>query len=107
VILLVEDEPAVREMVEQVLADHGYAVLVAETPSAAIAPSDRRQGPIDLLVTDVVMPEMSGRELCETLAALSDLRCGPWSLDAFYTAHTTRHPGIRRYGRGATGDRAS
>jgi two-component system cell cycle sensor histidine kinase/response regulator CckA len=68
VILLVEDESAVREMVEQVLADHGYAVLVADTPSGAIALSDRHQGRIDLLVTDVVMPEMSGRELCETLA---------------------------------------
>jgi two-component system, cell cycle sensor histidine kinase and response regulator CckA len=68
VILLVEDERVVREMVDQVLADHGYAVLVADTPSAAIALSDRHQGPIDLLVTDVVMPEMSGRELCGTLA---------------------------------------
>src|SRR5262249_15309867 len=66
-ILLVEDDDAVRAFVKDVLEQHGYRVLVAALPSEAIAIAAGSTGDIDVLLTDVVMPEMSGRELCETL----------------------------------------
>ena len=67
--LLVEDDDDVRAFVNDVLERHGYRVLVAALPSEAIAIAAGYAGEIDLLLTDVVMPEMSGRELCETLSA--------------------------------------
>ena len=69
-ILLVEDETQVRELVAQVLQASGYTVLTAADPAAALTLSDRHPGPIHLLLTDVVMPEMSGRELCQRLKSL-------------------------------------
>lgn len=48
----------------------GYTVLSAAGPAAALTLSDRYPGPIHLLLTDVVMPEMSGRELCRRLKSL-------------------------------------
>ncbi len=68
-ILLVEDDDGVRALVTDVLERHGYRVLVAALPSEAIAIAASDAGEIELLLTDVVMPEMSGRELCETLTA--------------------------------------
>jgi PAS domain S-box-containing protein len=66
-ILVVEDEPHVRALVAQMLQAFGYTVLTAADPATALALSDRHPGPIDLLLTDVVMPEMSGPELCQRL----------------------------------------
>jgi two-component system, cell cycle sensor histidine kinase and response regulator CckA len=66
-ILLVEDEKGVRELTQRVLERHGYAVLAAEGGQAALdmlATAPRR---IDLLLTDVVMPEMGGRDLAATV----------------------------------------
>jgi len=62
-ILLVEDEEAVRELIRTVLTEHGYTVIAARDPKHAIdiAFSDKRE--IQMLLTDVVMPGMSGREL--------------------------------------------
>jgi PAS domain S-box-containing protein len=68
-ILLVEDDDEVRAFVKAVLEQYGYRVLVAALPSEAIAIAARCSGEIEVLVTDVVMPEMSGRELCEALTA--------------------------------------
>jgi signal transduction histidine kinase/CheY-like chemotaxis protein len=68
-ILLVEDDDDVRAFVKDVLERHGYRVLVAALPSEAIAIAAGHTGEIDVLLTDVVMPEMSGRELCEALTA--------------------------------------
>ncbi len=69
-ILLVEDETHVRELVAQMLQASGYTVIVAPGPAAALELGDRHPGEIDLLLTDVVMPEMSGRELCQRLKAI-------------------------------------
>ncbi len=68
-VLLAEDDAHVREMVRRVLAENGYLTLVARSPTEAIALSERHRGEIDLLLTDVVMPEMSGRDLAGELAA--------------------------------------
>jgi len=69
-ILLVEDEDEVRELVARMLQRSGYTVLVAADPRTALELSGRHTGPIHLLLTDVVMPEMSGRELRDRLSAL-------------------------------------
>lgn len=62
-ILLVEDEPAVRRLTERILKNHGYKVLAAEHGYEAIEFLKKMNGSIDLLLTDVVMPQMSGTEL--------------------------------------------
>ncbi len=67
-ILVVDDEDSVRESLCHVLREHGYTVLVAEDPETALALAQAHSGKIDLLVTDVVMRYMSGRELAMRLA---------------------------------------
>jgi PAS domain S-box-containing protein len=75
-VLLVEDEPRVRAMTERLLADLGYHVLTASRPSEALEVAAQYGGPIQLLLTDVVMPEMSGRDLWERLSPeRPDMRC--------------------------------
>jgi two-component system, cell cycle sensor histidine kinase and response regulator CckA len=66
-ILLAEDEQAVRTLVRRVLARAGYQILEAESGVDALQLARARDGTIDLLLTDVVMPGMSGRELADTL----------------------------------------
>ncbi len=68
-VLLVEDEQAVRAIIARVLRRQGYNVLEAATPGAAIDAFDRHAGEIDLLLTDVVMPEMNGPALAQRLVA--------------------------------------
>jgi two-component system cell cycle sensor histidine kinase/response regulator CckA len=68
-ILLVEDEESVRIMVSKILRNKGYTVLEARHGNEAIEICERFKGPIHLMVTDVVMPQMSGRELAERLAS--------------------------------------
>jgi two-component system, cell cycle sensor histidine kinase and response regulator CckA len=62
-ILLVEDEDLVREPARRILARHGYTVLAARDANQALAIVHDHPGQIDLLLTDVVMPGRSGREL--------------------------------------------
>src|SRR5437773_4795658 len=69
-ILLVEDEDAVRAITSAVLRRSGYHVLEASLPSAACDIFDRHGGDIDLLLTDVVMPEMNGPALAQRLIGL-------------------------------------
>ena len=69
-ILLVEDEPGVRELVRDMLTMAGYRVLEAATPSGAVDISEAFADPIDLLFTDVVMPESSGLELSTRLRSV-------------------------------------
>jgi len=63
-VLLVEDEEALRVMIGEVLRGGGYTVLEAPNPESALG-SIRGAGPVDLLLTDMVMPGMSGRDLSE------------------------------------------
>lgn len=62
-ILLVEDEEMVRDLVQETLQEKGYTILQARLGSEALTLARQHQNKIDLLVTDVVMPQMSGREL--------------------------------------------
>ncbi len=64
-VLLVEDQKEVRRVVREVLARYGYVVLDAESPSDALAVCEQHEGAIDLLLTDIVMPQMNGRELAQ------------------------------------------
>jgi two-component system cell cycle sensor histidine kinase/response regulator CckA len=69
-VLLAEDEPAVRSVARHALERHGYTVLEAPSAEAALDLAERYSGPIHLLLTDVVMPGMSGPELARRLAPL-------------------------------------
>jgi signal transduction histidine kinase/CheY-like chemotaxis protein len=66
-ILLVEDDAAVRTVTAEALERHGYKVLAAHTADEAIALAGRRRGPLDLVMTDVVMPQMNGPTLVSRL----------------------------------------
>jgi len=69
-ILLVEDEKSLREMVREILEEGGYSVLEGGSPEEALAAARSHPGPIHLMLTDVVMPRMGGRDLAVELAAL-------------------------------------
>jgi len=69
-ILLVEDEPSILKMAAIMLEKQGYTVLAASTPREAIRLAREHAGKIHLLMTDVIMPEMNGLDLAETLLAL-------------------------------------
>jgi CheY-like chemotaxis protein len=66
-ILLVEDEAGVRTLAKTILQTHGYTVLDAAQGEDAFRLSRQHEGLIHLMVTDMVMPEMSGREVAERL----------------------------------------
>ncbi len=69
-LLLVEDEEMVRILGTRVLSSHGYLVLEAADGDEALEVCKHHEGPIDLLVTDVVMPGMNGRELAQRLSTV-------------------------------------
>ena len=69
-VLLTEDEPALRALARHVLETHGYTVLEAGSGEKALRVAEECRGTIHLLVTDVVMPGMSGRQLAERLTGL-------------------------------------
>jgi len=69
VVLLVEDEDAVRTVARRILVRHGYVVLEACNGREALSIAERREGAIDLVVTDAVMPELGGAEVIRALRA--------------------------------------
>jgi two-component system cell cycle sensor histidine kinase/response regulator CckA len=69
-VLLVEDDETIRSLVRRGLQARGYRVLEAHNGREALRVADKHQGPIHLLMTDVVMPGMGGRELAERLTRL-------------------------------------
>ncbi|MCB9648555.1 MAG: response regulator [Deltaproteobacteria bacterium] len=82
-VLLVEDEPAVRRIAHRSLSRMGYTVLAAENAGSALLLCERHAGPIHLILSDVMMPMMSGPELVERL---KKIRPGVPAL--FMTGHT-------------------
>jgi len=66
-VLLVEDEPEVRSLVQRILKTQGYTVVTAANPDEAVAVAREFKGTIQLMVTDVVMPGMSGIQLADRL----------------------------------------
>ena len=91
-ILIVEDDDVVRKLAVRILSDQGYKVLEAPQGIDAFLICAEHNGPIHLLLTDVVMPKMSGRELAETIISL---RPGIKVLYmSGYTDNTIVHHGI-------------
>jgi CheY-like chemotaxis protein len=66
-VLLVEDEEGVRTLARKALEKYGYTVIEAPRPDAALRVVAQARGPVHILVTDVVLPNMSGRQLAERL----------------------------------------
>jgi two-component system cell cycle sensor histidine kinase/response regulator CckA len=95
VILLVEDTDMVRELTRQVLETYGYVVYEARNGLEGLAFSESHKGPVDLLVSDVVMPGLGGRELAERL-----LQRRPGMKVLFVSGHTEDAALIQRIGKG-------
>lgn len=91
-ILLVEDEKTIMEMARTMLTALHYNVLVATDPEEALRLAENRDQAIDLLLTDVVMPRMNGRQLQENLISFRpELRC---LFMSGYTADVIAHQGV-------------
>ncbi|MEO5988932.1 MAG: ATP-binding protein [Candidatus Eisenbacteria bacterium] len=95
-VLFVEDEPALLNLASRVLEAQGYVVLGASGPGEAIRVAQENKGAIDLLVTDVIMPEMNGRDLAVTLlASHPTLKC---LFISGYTADVIARHGVLKDG---------
>ena len=95
-VLLVEDEQAVLGLCRTILKRMGFAVLTADTPGEAIRQAEEHRGSIDLLITDVVMPEMNGRDLAAQISLMNPgLRC---LFMSGYTADVIAHRGVLEEG---------
>lgn len=91
-VLLVEDESLILNLAQRILGGLGYTVLAAGSPAEAIGLAEEHVGEINLLITDVIMPEMNGRDLAERLQSFSpDLRC---IFMSGYTANVIAHHGV-------------
>jgi PAS domain S-box-containing protein len=91
-VLVAEDEGALLNLARAILTRQGYTVLTARTPSEALSLAEEHQGEIHLLLTDVVMPEMNGRELMEKLYAKRPNIKGLFM--SGYTANVVAHHGV-------------
>ena len=90
-ILLVEDEFQILNPCRRFLEDLGYEVLIAGAPSEALKVTEEHAGKIHLLITDLILPEMNGRELAEKLLKIKpDMKC------LFMSGYTAN--GIARHG---------
>lgn len=91
-VLVVEDEPAILDLIHIILKGQGYSVLAAATPDEAISLASEYEGDIHLLLTDVVMPKMNGRDLAGILQSRHPhLKC---LFTSGYTANVIAHHGI-------------
>ncbi|MDZ7685369.1 MAG: response regulator [Gammaproteobacteria bacterium] len=91
-VLIVEDEPAMLRLTKRILDTFGYKILTAASPKEALQTADQYRGQLDLLVTDVVMPGMNGRDLA---ASLVDRYPGLRVLFmSGYTADVIAHRGV-------------
>ncbi len=91
-ILLVEDEEAILNMAKTMLQRLGYGVLASATPRDAVQAAEKHSGELHLLITDVVMPEMNGRELADRLQLLyPNLKI---LFTSGYTADVIAHHGV-------------
>jgi PAS domain S-box-containing protein len=95
-ILVVEDEEQILNLARRILMQHGYNVLAVNTPTAAIELAAKHQGAIHLLITDVVMPDMNGKQLKERLTANHPgLKC---LFMSGYTSDVIAHHGVLEKG---------
>ncbi len=91
-ILLVEDEPSILAIAQAMLEQLGYRVIATPSPREALRLADSQTGPIHLLMTDVVMPELNGRDLCQRLqTSHPELKC---LFMSGYTANVIAHHGV-------------
>lgn len=91
-VLLVEDEPQILSLGQRILEQYGYTVLAVRTPAAALALAKQHHRLIDLLITDVVMPGINGKELKQLLTAIQPgLKC---LFMSGYTADIIAHHGV-------------
>lgn len=91
-ILIVEDEAAILNLIRMMLERLGYTILTAGGPSEARRVAHEQQGKIDLLITDVVMPEMNGRDLARSMHEYCPhIRC---LFMLGYTANLIAHQGV-------------
>ena len=84
IVLLVEDDDAVRQLTAEMLKVMGYTVLLAETPKAALTICEKSDTCIDIILTDVIMPGMSGKEMQEKINAIR-----PWVKVLFMSGYTS------------------
>ena len=89
-ILVAEDEDGVRSLTREVLEKYGYTVLEAANGEEALKVAESHEGPVDLLLSDVVMPRMGGPELAQALLAKRP------SVKVLYMSGYTDHPMVRR-----------
>ncbi|MBI5589175.1 MAG: PocR ligand-binding domain-containing protein [Deltaproteobacteria bacterium] len=91
-VLLVEDEPVILNMSREMLEQLGYAVLIAGTPGEALRIAKAHAAEIRMLITDVVMPEMNGRDLANLIRDIKpELKC---LFTSGYTANVIAHRGV-------------
>jgi len=91
-VLLVEDEEPLLHTCKAILEEQGYTVMATRMPSEAVSMVKKHTGEIHLLITDVVMPEMNGRELAERLQAIRpSMKC---LFMSGYTANVIAHHGV-------------
>lgn len=95
-ILVLDDELSILKLTETILTSLGYSVLIAETPALAITLARQHPSEVSLLITDVIMPDMNGRDLAAAIKKLQpDMHC---LFMSGYTADVIAHHGVLQEG---------